>query len=82
MGPSTNIYLDYYQFLASESYEYFSGIVTSYMAYDYEPTKDVEEEYHHYILGVQGNLWNDYVWQKDDLEYKLYPRSFLLLKSV
>lgn len=75
MGPSTNLYLDYCQFPAYESYEYFGGIVTSYMVYSYEPTNGIDEDMHHHVLGVQGNMWSEYVWTLNDLQYKLFPRS-------
>ena len=43
-----------------------------------EPTDGIEEEYKHFILRVQGNMWSEYVWERTDLQYKIFP----LLLSV
>ena len=39
-----------------------------------EPTDGIEEEYKHFILRVQGNMWSEYVWERTDLQYKIFPR--------
>ena len=74
MTPDTHLYLDFYQFAALEPYEYIRGLLTCYNIYHYNPTEGLDEKYHKFILGVQGNLWSEYVWEREDLEWKLFPR--------
>lgn len=74
MTPDTYLYLDFYQFAALEPYEYIRGLDTAYNIYSYNPTSGLDEQYHKYIIGVQGNLWTEYVWEREDLEWKLFPR--------
>ncbi len=82
MSPNSHLYLDYWQFAAPEPYEYFGGLITSYNIYHYEPTEGLEEEYHKYILGIQGNLWSEYVWEREDCQWKLFPRILSIAETA
>jgi hypothetical protein len=76
MTPDSYLYLDYCQFGGDDDrYEYIGGMSSLHMIYEYDPMDGIESKYQRYIIGVQGNLWNEYVWGKSDLEWKLYPRS-------
>lgn len=44
--------------------------------YEYDPAMGIENE--EYVMGVQVNLWTEYVATQEHLEYMLYPRSFAL----
>lgn len=74
MSPSTYLYLDHYQFDASEPYEYIGNLLTANQIYRYDPYEGLEEKYQNHILGVQGNIWTAYIWNKDELQWKTYPR--------
>lgn len=82
MSPNTNLYLDYWQFAAPEPYEYIGGLVTAYNIYHYEPTAGLDEQYHKNILGIQGNLWSEYVWERSDCQYKLFPRILSVAETA
>lgn len=74
MTPDTYLYLDFYQFAALEPYEYIQGLDMAYNIYSYNTTSGLDEQYHMYIIGMQGNSWTEYVWEREDLEWKLFPR--------
>ena len=78
MTPTSAVYFDYWQFAAAEPYEYICCLVTSHLIYTYNPTDGIEEQYKHHVIGVQGNLWSEYIWEREDLEWKAFPRCLAL----
>ena len=80
MTPNTFFYLDYYQSLDKENEPLaIGGYIPVEKCYSYEPMADgmTEEEMKH-ILGVQANLWTEYIASDDHLEYMLLPRMAAL----
>jgi hexosaminidase len=75
MTPTTYVYLDYYQFAGDDQYEYIGGLAPIHNIYGYDPTDGIRDQYKKFVIGVQGNLWTEYVWERDDLEWKLWPRA-------
>ena len=76
MTPNTFFYLDYYQSLDKENEPLaIGGYLPVEKCYSYEPTVEgmTEEEKTH-ILGVQANLWTEYIATPDHLHYMLLPR--------
>ena len=76
MTPNTFFYLDYYQSLDKENEPLaIGGYLPVEKCYSYEPTTEgmTEEEKAH-ILGVQANLWTEYIATADHLHYMLLPR--------
>jgi hexosaminidase len=76
MTPNTFFYLDYYQSLDKENEPLaIGGYLPVEKCYSYEPTVEgmTEEEKSH-ILGVQANLWTEYISTPDHLHYMLLPR--------
>ena len=76
MTPNTFFYLDYYQSLDKENEPLaIGGYLPVEKCYSYEPTVEgmTEEEKAH-ILGVQANLWTEYIATPDHLHYMLLPR--------
>ena len=77
MTPGAYCYLDQYQDAPLTQPQAFGGYLTLEKVYGYEPIPDEltpEEEL--LILGVQGNLWSEFVPTPEHLEYMLYPRLF------
>lgn len=77
MTPYHFCYLDYYQTgnHVDEPYLCIGGNLPVEKCYSYEPTTESmtpEEEAH--ILGVQANLWTEYIATTDHLYYQLLPR--------
>ena len=76
MTPNTFFYLDYYQSLDKENEPLaIGGYLPVEKCYSYEPTVEgmTDEEKAH-ILGVQANLWTEYIATPDHLHYMLLPR--------
>lgn len=83
MSPNNYCYLDYAQSpdLASEPLCWTSDperALTIEKVYSLDPMQDIPEESQHHILGVQGNLWTEYVPTPEHLEYMLLPRMLAL----
>ena len=76
MTPNTYYYLDYYQTIdkANEPLA-IGGYLPIEKCYSYEPTTEemTAEEIAH-ILGVQANMWTEYIGAEDHLQYMLLPR--------
>jgi hexosaminidase len=76
MTPNTYYYLDYYQStdIANEPFG-IGGNLPVEKCYSYEPyAESMTPEQTKHILGVQGNLWTEYIAEADHLFYMLLPR--------
>lgn len=75
MTPNTYAYFDYYQ---SEHKDLeplsIGGHLPVDSVYSYEPFKGLPEEAQKHIIGVQANLWTEYIAKPEHLEYMLLPR--------
>ena len=80
MTPNTFYYLDYYQSLDKENEPLaIGGYLPIEKCYSYEPfTSDMTETEKAHILGVQANLWTEYIATEDHLQYMLLPRMTAL----
>lgn len=80
MTPNTFFYLDYYQSLDKENEPLaIGGYLPLEKCYSYEPTTpDMTDEEKAHILGVQANLWTEYIATPDHLHYMLLPRMAAL----
>ncbi len=75
MTPNSHVYLDYGQGLPDDPYEYIGSTVPLKKTYSLNPTEGIPTEMQKYVLGVQGNLWSEYMWNKDDQQWKAWPRA-------
>ncbi|KAK8836355.1 hypothetical protein M9Y10_039698 [Tritrichomonas musculus] len=82
MSPNGYLYLDYPQFPAKDKYEYiaegYGYYMTTYWIYHYNPTQGIADDLTKHIIGCQGNLWSEYIWERTDLQYKAFPRTLAL----
>ena len=80
MTPNDFFYLDYYQSLDKENEPLaIGGYVPVEKCYSYEPyVKGMTDEEKAHIIGVQANLWTEYITSDDHLEYMLLPRMAAL----
>lgn len=77
MTPHTHLYLDYYQTTDPENREPFGigGYVPVEKVYEFEPFSDeMTAEQKKLILGVQANMWTEYVLSNEHLEHMILPR--------
>lgn len=76
MTPSSHLYLDYYQADPFTEPKAIGGYVPLEKVYSYNPVSDkltTDAERQH-VIGVQGNLWTEYVDDEKAAEYMLFPR--------
>ena len=79
MTPNSHMYIDYYQSQERDKEPLcIGGLVTVPKLYSYEPFEGMVPGTEDHILGVQANLWTEYVTTPEFLEYMLLPRMCAL----
>ncbi len=79
MTPNTYCYFDYYQSQDLDKEPFgIGGDLPWEKVYGYEPLEGLDGEQRKHILGVQANLWTEYVATPEHLEYMLLPRMSAL----
>jgi hexosaminidase len=76
MAPNTYVYLDYYQANPKTEPLAIGGYLPLWKVYSYNPMPAAlnQEEAKH-ILGVQGNIWSEYISTTSQMEYMAFPRA-------
>ena len=79
LTPTSHCYFDYLQSedRAAEPLG-FNGVVTLDKIYSLDPLDGIAPEQAHHVLGVQANLWTEYISTPEHLEYMLLPRLLAL----
>ena len=78
MSPTSNCYLDGEQGIDTEPHERGSLLALQ-KVYAYEPTPEgLSADKVSHVLGLQGNLWTEYVPNGPWVEYMLWPRATAL----
>ena len=79
MTPNSFMYFDYYQSKERDKEPFgIGGFLPVENVYAYEPFEGLEESAQSHILGVQANLWTEYIATPEHLEYMLLPRMCAL----
>lgn len=80
MTPNSHFYFDYLQSRDIEGEPVgIGGYVPVDKVYAYEPhDPDMNDEDFSHVLGVQANLWTEYISTNEHLEYMLIPRMSAL----
>ena len=79
MTPGTYCYLDHYQADKTKEPLAIGGFTTLEETYSYHPVPaELTSEEAKHILGVQGNLWTEYIHTPSHAEYMAYPRAMAL----
>ncbi len=80
MTPNTYLYFDYYQTKDTQNEPIaIGGYLPLKHVYSYEPMpKALSAEEQKYIVGVQANLWTEYIPNFRQVEYMLLPRMAAL----
>lgn len=81
MTPNTYNYFDYYQtqYVEDEPFLQIGGYLPLETVYSFDPAPDIltpEQKAH--ILGVQANLWTEYLKTPEMIEYMVLPRMAAL----
>lgn len=79
MTPNGYMYFDYYQGDERDKEPFgIGGRVPLEKVYSYEPFDGITPGAESHILGVQANLWTEYIATPEHLEYMLLPRMCAL----
>lgn len=79
MTPNTYCYLDYYQADPTTEPLAIGGYLPLEKCYSYEPIpEELNADEAKHILGVQGNVWTEYMKTPEYVEYMAYPRAIAL----
>lgn len=83
MAPNDYAYLDYGQGLtyAQDPYEYNGYCITVAKTYSIDPTAGIPEHMQCHVIGLQGNLWSEYIWDGADQQWKAWPRAAALSEA-
>jgi len=75
MTPTSHCYFDYYQGRPDSEPPAIGGFLPLSKVYSFEPTPaELTAEEARHILGVQANLWTEYVGTQAHAEYMAFPR--------
>jgi len=78
MSPNTYLYFDYAQNKPSDSLT-IGGFLPISKVYSFQPyPKALPANQHSFILGVQANLWTEYISSPAKAEYMIFPRMSAL----
>lgn len=80
MSPNSHCYFNYYQDLIRKEPKAVGELVSLRFAYGYEPLAEGMDPSR--LLGVQANLWTEYIPTASHAEYMLYPRLFALAETA
>ena len=79
MSPNKFAYFDYYQSQEKDKEPFaIGGYLPLEQVYGYEPFEGLEAGSEGHILGVQANLWTEYIGETNHLEYMLLPRMLAI----
>lgn len=79
MSPTTHCYIDYYQYDPYLEPLAIGNYLTLEKTYSYNPMpEELDKEKQKYILGVQGNMWNEYCPTNENMQSKAFPRAIAI----
>lgn len=79
MTPGNWVYLDHYQGSPKVEPVAIGGYTTLEESYGYNPIPEaLDKDKVKHILGTQGNVWSEYLYTPELVEYRVYPRIIAL----
>ncbi len=79
MSPNSYYYLDYYQAESKTQPLAIGGFLPLEKSYSFEPELDeLSEEEAKHVIGVQANVWTEYISSGAYAEYMTFPRALAL----
>lgn len=84
MSPTDYLYFDYYQGKPSlEPIAISHHIIDLEKVYSFEPIPaDLSPGFSKHILGLQGNVWSEYIHTPEKVEYMTFPRAAALAETA
>jgi len=82
MTPDKYVYLNYYQCEPEGQPLAIGGYLPLERVYSYNPMpSELTPEEQKYILGIQGNVWTEYISTPEHMEYMAFPRAFAIAET-
>ena len=81
MTPGEYCYLDYTQDAPFKEPLSIGGYTPLKQVYDYNPGATLTDTQKRHLLGIQGNLWSEYIPDESHAEYMYYPRAFAIAET-
>ncbi len=78
LSPTSHCYFDYRQADADEEPLGPRSVVTLEKIYSFDPLEGMSPQQTPHVLGLQANLWTEYIATPEHLEYMLLPRMIAL----
>jgi hexosaminidase len=79
MAPNSHTYFDYYQADPENEPLAIGGLLPIEKVYSYDPVPgELDRQQKSHILGVQAQLWTEYIPTPAQAEYMAYPRACAL----
>jgi hexosaminidase len=79
MSPNGYVYLDYYQSEPADQPLANGGYLPLEHVYSFNPQfNELNADEQKHILGLQGNVWSEYLNTPQYMEYMAYPRMFAI----
>ena len=83
MSPLSHCYFDFAQAKGPGEPECIGGFIPLEKVYTFEPVPmTLSESQRRRILGAQGNLWGEFLWDGKDVEYFAFPRALALAEVL
>lgn len=83
LSPTQAFYLDYSQGIAADEELIPKNYISLERIYNFNPILDeLTPEEQKYIIGVQGNLWTEYVPTGEKAQYQLMPRMAAIAETA
>ena len=83
MTPMPYAYLDFYQEDPAIAPTTIGGYNTLKKTYSYNPVpEDADELAKKHIIGLQGNIWREYMKDSDRVDYQAFPRAMAIAESA
>ena len=71
-------YFPRYQYTAFDGYEYTTALRSLKNAYHFDTTANIDDAHKKFVLGVEGPLWGEHVWNLSEFDWKFYPRGYAM----
>lgn len=82
MSPGKYCYIDHAQDAPFKEPESIGGYLPLEQVYGYEPIESsMPEDGLHHLIGVQANLWTEYVTTDEHAEYMYWPRAIAIAET-
>jgi hexosaminidase len=82
MSPNSYVYLDYYQAEPAGQPLSIGGYLPLEKVYSFDPQfPELSEGENSHILGLQGNLWTEYIATPQHMEYMAFPRAIAISET-